>query len=523
MELAREKIVLNKHIGRDMTQVLLEGDIIVPDVKPDISSILKTEAQIIIPRVNPLAGRISYSGKLVIKILYMSKDGDNSVHSISTFAPVDDFLNMEGVGTHMWINLTAKIAHIDYRIINDRKLNYRAVVDILVTVAESVPVDMVRGIGGLPATQQKTTVFAMNSLVEKKFDEFTIKDDLVLPAGKPAVGELLSVGVALADKEVRVAGGRVDISGGLVVTPLYKGAGEDSVIEFAEFELPFSGSIDVASAREGNFGDVVLSVLESAVAINPNEDGEERVLALEAIIGADVRISDSQEMVVLEDAYCIDQNLSIKKVPLDYQRLVCRNKNQFNVKEVVSLQDAPEMMQILTVDGTAYLEDKKVIDDKVVVEGIVAANILYVANSDAAPLYSYQAVLPIRQVIETKGARMGMDADVEQTVDHISFNMLSGNEVELRFTLGMDTLVQENIRAEYIADIEFSPINSEEMDMMPSMVVLCVQKGESLWGIAKKYNASLEELAAINDIDSAAELKEGQKLLVVKKIGADDF
>ena len=522
MELVREKIVLNKHIGREKSQVLLEGDIIVPDIKPDIASVLKTEATIVISKTNAMANRISYSGKLAIKILYMAKDGDASVHSISTFAPVDDFFNMEGVSPDMWVNLSSNIANIDYRIVNDRKLNYRAVVDIAMSVSENTSMDVVRSVEDLPAAQQKMAFFTMNNMIEKAADEFTIKDEVVLPGNKPAVRELLSCGTAISGKEVRVLGGRVDVSGELVVTPLYKGVNEESVIEFAEFELPFSGSIEVAGARDGDFGDVVLNVLDSVVTVNPDENGDDRILAMEVIVGADIRISQNQELEILEDAYCIDQSLAISREGLDYQHLVCRNKNQFNVKEIVTLEDAPEILQILSVGGVVHLEDKKVVDDKVVVEGIVSADILYVANSDTSPLYNYKAVLPIRQVIETKGARLGMEADVEQSIEHVGFNMLSGNEVEVRFLLSADTVVQENVRAEYISDIEFNPLNREEMDSMPSMVVLCVQKSDSLWGIAKKYNASLEELAAINDMESGAELRDGQRLLVVKKVSADD-
>jgi len=522
MELVRDKIVLNKHIGREKSQVLLEGDIIVPDIKPDIASVLKTEASIVISKTNAMANRISYSGKLAIKILYMAKDGDASVHSISTFAPVDDFFNMEGVSPDMWINLSSNIANIDYRIVNDRKLNYRAVVDIAMSVSENSSMDVVRSIEELPVAQQKTSIFTMNNMIEKAADEFTIKDEIVLPGNKPAMRELLSCGTAISGKEVRVMGGRVDISGDLVVTPLYKGVSEESVIEFAEFELPFSGSIEVAGARDGDFGDVVLNVLDSSVTVNPDENGDDRILAMEVIIGADIRISQNQELEILEDAYCIDQNLAISRESLDYQHLVCRNKNQFNVKEIVVLEDAPEILQILSVNGVVHLEDKKVVDDKVVVEGIVSTDILYVANSDVSPLYNHKAVLPIRQVIETKGARLGMEADVQQSIEHIGFNMLSSNEVEVRFLLAADTLVQENVRAEYISDIEFSPLNREEMDSMPSMVVLCVQKSDSLWSIAKKYNASLEELAAINDMDSGTELRDGQRLLVVKKVNADE-
>lgn len=522
MELVREKIVLNKHIGREKSQVLLEGDIIVPDIKPDIASVLRADAQIVISKVNPMANRISYSGRLVIRILYMAKDGNSSVHSISVHAPVDDFFNMEGVNPVMWINLSANVANMDYRVVNDRKLNYRAVVDITISASENSSVDMVRHIEGLATTQQKTATFTINNLVEKATDEFTIKDDIILPSTKPAIRELLSCGASISGKEVRIASGRCDISGELVITPLYKGTGEDSVIEFAEFQLPFSGSIDITSTGDGNFGDVVLNVLESVVTVNPDEDGEDRILAAEVVIGADIRISSNQDLTILDDAYCIDQNLDISKQNLDYQYLVCRNRNQFNVKEIVTLADAPEILQILSVSGQIHLEDKKVVDDKVVVEGIVSADILYVANSDEAPIYNHRAVLPVRQVVEARGARLGMEAEVEHSIDHVGFNMLSGDEVELRFLLIMDTLVQENIRAEYISDIEFSPLDREEMDLMPSMVVLCVQKGDTLWSIAKKYNASIEELAAINDMDSTAGLVDGQKLLVVKKVGGDD-
>jgi len=522
MELVRERIVLNKHIGREKSQILLEGDIIVPDIKPDIASILKTEASIVISKVNPITNRVSYSGKLVIKILYMAKEGDASVHSISTFAPVDDFFNMDGVSPSMWVNLSADIANVDYRVVNDRKLNYRAVIDVTMNVSENSSIEMVKSIEDLPIAQQRSTIFTMNNLIEKATDEFTIKDEIVLPGNKPAIRELLSCGATITNKEVRVLGGRVDISGALSLTPLYKGVSEESVIEFAEFDLPFSGSIEVDAARDGGFGDVVLTVLESVITVNPDEEGEDRLLAVEAIIGADIRISQNQEFSVLEDAYCIDQNLIVSKESLDYQHLVCRNKNQFNVKEIVTLEDAPEILQILSVGGTVHLEDKKVVDDKVVVEGVVSADILYVANSDNNPLYNYKTVLPIRQIVETKGARLGMEADVEQSIDHIGFNMLSGKEVEARFLLSVDTLVHESVRAEYIADIEFSPLDKSEMDSMPSMVVLHVQKSDSLWSIAKKYNASLDELAAINDMEDGIELKEGQKLLVVKKVMTDD-
>jgi len=50
---------------------------------------------------------------------------------------------------------------------------------------------------------------------------------------------------------------------------------------------------------------------------------------------------------------------------------------------------------------------------------------------------------------------------------------------------------------------------------------MVAEKSDSLWSVAKKYNADLEELAAINDMETSAELAAGQKLLVVKKVSEE--
>ncbi|MCL2854105.1 MAG: DUF3794 domain-containing protein [Defluviitaleaceae bacterium] len=521
MELVRENIILNKHVGREKSQLLLEGDIIVPEAKPDIASVLKNGAKVSVSKVTAGAGRISFSGKMRVDVLYLADNGEISVHSVGTQVFIDDFINMEGVEPQMWVNLTAEIANVDYRIVNDRKLNYRAVIDITAEAWDNKEFNAVRNIEGLGDTQQKNTFFTATNMTAKQMDHFTIRDEVALPPIKPDIRELLQVGVEIAGKEVRLADGRVDVSGNLIISPLYKGSEEDSIIEFADFELPFSGSLDVAAASEVAFGDVNLYITDHVVDIIADAEGADRVLSMEVTIGADIKISESRSVDILADAYCIDQNLNIAAENIEYQRLVCRNRNQFSLKEVVGFADAPEILQILQVDGIARVEDISVAEDKVVVEGIVEADILYVANSDTAPLANYTAHLPIRQVIETKGATPAMAAQISYNIDQINFNMLGGSEVELRFNLNFDTLVQEPSQVQFIQEIEFNPLDKDALEALPSMVVLVAEKGDSLWSIAKKYNADLEELAQINQLETTDALISGQKLLVVKKVSEE--
>ena len=57
-----------------------------------------------------------------------------------------------------------------------------------------------------------------------------------------------------------------------------------------------------------------------------------------------------------------------------------------------------------------------------------------------------------------------------------------------------------------------------EIDGMASMTVYVIQPGDTLWKVAKRYNTSIDEILAINDIEDPDRVYPGQKLLILKKI-----
>lgn len=521
-DIVREKIILDQNIGEETTQILLEGDIIVPDIKPDMSIILQADSEIVIDRTEVSPDRINYIGKLNIQVLYLAKGSEKPVHSMNITAPVDDFINIEGITKEMWVEVKADIQNIDYNMINDRKINYRAVVDITVNATESEVQEVVVNIEGLPSSQQQKVNLILNKNVSNRSDRFIIKDDITVPTGKPNIREILQTNIEVANQDVRVGNERVSITGDLIVTTLYKGDTDQSILEFMEHEVPFNGNIEVSEAREGMFADVVLNIQDKYIQVMVDEDGEDRVIELEVAMGVNVRVSAQEDIEVLEDAYCINKYVEIDKSLIKYPYLVCRNKNQSSIKEVVQLDNAcPNILQIFRVKGKAHLDDVKVIADKVVTEGIIETDILYIAKSDDTPLYSYKTMIPYRQVIETKGSAPGMDVNVDISVDHISFNMLSDNEIDLRFTITFNTIVSKLMEACMIKDIQFVDMEKEILDKMPSIIVYAVQKWDSIWKIAKRYNTSVDEIVALNDIENPEVIYPGQKLLILKKVCLD--
>ena len=66
LEAATEKITLNSRGSGENVQLLTEGDMIVPDINPDIYQILKADEDVVIDKVKTEQGRINFSGRLLV-------------------------------------------------------------------------------------------------------------------------------------------------------------------------------------------------------------------------------------------------------------------------------------------------------------------------------------------------------------------------------------------------------------------------------------------------------------------------
>jgi len=94
--------------------------------------------------------------------------------------------------------------------------------------------------------------------------------------------------------------------------------------------------------------------------------------------------------------------------------------------------------------------------------------------------------------------------------------MLSPRETEVRFQLAFNTQVAKEVETSIISNITIEEMAPELLANQPSMRVYIVQPGDTLWKIAKRYNTPLDEIVAINELESPSKITTGQKLLMLK-------
>ena len=516
IDILKKDIIVDRTLSKEVSQILCEGDIIVPDIKPDISMILQSDAHIVIEKLEPTADRVNVVGKLQVSVLYLAKTAETPIHSLTHSYVIDDFINVEGLSKEALVDLKNDIEALEFSIVNDRKISYRSVINFQLASVVADHREAVVEVAGLPLSQQQQDTIHLSKTLASRSERFVIKTGLDVPSGKPNISEILSTSFEIRNKNVRAIDGRVQVTGDLNVTVLYRSDSEQ-LLDFFEIDEPFTSSVEMDDATEDMFADGTLKIVDKYVQVLANEDGEDRLVAAEATIVLDARVSSKQAISYLRDAYSTTENLQLDTVTISYPRFIARNKNQATVKEIITLPEGlPGIMQVYRVKSKANLIETQLTKDKVIVEGHLAVDIIYIAKDDTVPLFSHQATIPYRQVVETAGSAAGMDAVTDLGVDGVHFNLLSETEVEVRATVSINTTVTQQLQANLVKNIDAVPIDVDFIDNQASITVYVVTKGETLWQIAKRYYTTVEELIELNDIPNPEHLVAGQKLIILK-------
>lgn len=517
-ELAKETMEMTwkEQTGRQSGQILLEGDMIVPDSQPDLKEILRCTGKVHIgdKRIND--ERIGFSGELEVTVLYTPKNGERSLYTMKATLPLEDFIHIDGLGKDAEVTLETELEHLDCEIINDRKIGVKAVIGVNAMAEQERSMEIVCDAEGDGVECLRGTLQMETDVAEVK-DRFTVKEELVLPSAKPQIGEMLWEGIALTEHDVRPMDGKVMVRGNLKISVLYTDGQEGHLGSYTE-RIPFSGYLEGEGIDPHAVMDAELWLEDAKVTPMVDEDGETRQLAVDVTVGARLKAREAVEKEILMDAYVPGQKMELQREMIVYPVTVANGKNQFTLKERVELGngEAP-MLRAEEVWGEVRLEDVRAMTDAVEAEGVLVADILYYCEDDTDPICMVQRGIPFTQMMELKGVNEGDNANVRIRLDDMDFQMLSETEGELRATMTMESTVRREETAEAVTDIILLD-EPEERTSSAGAVIYMVQPGDTLWSIAKEYETTIEDILAVNDIENPALIYPDQKLLIVKII-----
>ena len=499
-------------MGRESSQSLLEGDMIVPDSKPDLQELLRCEGKVRLKESRISDDRLSFSGELEVCVLYRAKNGEKPLYAMKVLLPVEDFLHMEGLRKGMEVSLTAETEHLDCRIINDRKIGVKAVIRMDASAEEkktAMPLTELQGEGVETLIER----LRMERETVTGKDRFTVKEEVTISPSCPELGEILTENISLTEQEIRPMDGKAMVRGNLCIRLLY--ADEEGNLGSLAEKIPFSGYLedDNISAKTDLMGQLTVENYKLTPAVD--EDGETRLLTVDVTVGAVLQGRETEEISILSDAYGPCGTLSLKKEKITYPVTVAEGKNQFTLQERIRLDEGEEpMLRAEVVWGNVKLSEGNSREDAVEAEGVLTVDILYHCADDGMPVALLSRGIPFTQTMEGKGGSSADEADITLRLDDMDFQMLSETEGELRATLTMEAAVRRLEEAELVTEALWN--EAEDGIHGAGAVIYVVQKGDSLWKIAKKYRTTVDNIAAVNELENPELIYPGQKLLIIR-------
>ncbi|MFA9463583.1 MAG: SPOCS domain-containing protein [Velocimicrobium sp.] len=515
MELFMQKINMSQKKNRSDMQITLDDDFNVTDSKPDIDKVVKEQGTIIIQEITPMNDRFMIKGALLFNLLYISQESKRPVHNMSGEIPFEESVNMEGITGEEVILCNWELEDMSIALINSRKINVRAIIRFDFCAENTEQESVVTGVEEDDLHYIKDKFNLTQTVISKK-DTFRIKDEVSLPMGKDNVSELLYSNMELLEGETKVMEDRIAVRGVLRVFVLYIGENENRGIEFYETDVPINGNVECIGANDSMVLDVDMSLNNKDIQMKPDEDGEERILDIEAVINLTIKLYQEDELEILKDIYSTKSQLDIQRKNAEYKNLLMKNNSKLRVVDTLKLEDGQKpILQICNGSASVKIDEEHIVENGILVDGIVSVQVLYITEEDARPVGAVRGDIPFTHTIEIKDINKDSSYEIKSCIDQLSLVLVDETEIEVKATVCLEAIVFNELKQDMILSVDETGSLEEVRKTFPSIVGYIVKSGDTLWDIAKAFYTTKEEIEELNELDSER-LSEGQKLIICK-------
>lgn len=514
----REKQLKTTNIKTEkQVQITLEEDKNVPDSNIDIEKIVLATGTIKLMESEAMIDRIRVNGTLEGKILYIGSDSGQKCAVMDVSVPFEEYFHVESLLPTDHVTILPEMEDLNVTLIHSRKVAIRAVLNFFLSVADEVGIHAVEEVEA-DGVQALYKTISLTQLAVNKKDIVRLREEMALPASKPNIYTPLWNTVELEKVEYKLYDHKIQIQGELHVFLLYIGEEEHMPLQYMEWQIPVQTELECYECMEEMIGNIGISMNSYNLEIKPDEDGEMRIVLVEAGIQLDLKIYEEEEIRMLEDVYHCKKELIPKYESFPCQHLIVKNSAKMKLNQKVAIRPSSgRVLQILSMNGTCKIDEKEVVAGGVQIEGVIDGTVLYLTSDDNAPIASMPVLIPFSYFLEAKEMKEEDQYMIRGSMDQLNTAFSDGDEMEVRVEVRFDMVVLAREDEKIITDVEEKDWDFKELQKMPGIVGYLVKPEDTLWKIAKKYHTTVEELRRRNE-KIGEEVVAGERILIVKEI-----
>lgn len=509
MELIKERAVTGEVVYADSFCVSGDGDLIVPDVKPDIMKVLQVDADVCVASENISDGKLTVGGKMNFTVIYLPEGEQNAPQAIHTSVEFSHKIDNPDIKGDCTATVNADISKVDFHVINSRKISLKATAEICCEI-------MRRRFAEFAASASEWAELCreeieLNTLVGVHGEEFFVKDFFEIPAGKASAQEILRLEYKICDKEIRALTEKLVLKGTLELNMLYLGA--DGEIEYVDERMPFTEVFDFPDLTEEDICDVNIRVCD--FNYESAEDGNGRIINVELSAVAEMKSERKEIYEIITDCFMPGRKTKLTYEETEIKCAAATAVMQETLREsaVAPTGDAA-IKTVYNAAAKVFVTKAEARNSKISVCGRAEVFILYISDNPDKPICAFKKDIPFDYLLDCPGASEGAEVCVDSEVCHVGYHLNAAGEVEIRCILSLAARVFEKRRLKLIGEAETEEI---PRDKRKGIVIYFVQPEDNLWKIAKEYCVSPSDIAEFNDISEASKISVGQRLIIPAK------
>ena len=502
LDTIKEKICVNKIVATKKEVILVEGDMIVPDSKPDILNTICTSGIVCIYKKEIQEGRVKIEGSINTYIMYMADDSNDKVRGLTTNLDFIESITVPNCRENMTCKLTTNLKSIEAKVINGRKVGIKAAIEVQIIIYENEEVEVISDIQEKNDIQILNEDIKVNSLLGVGDTRIYAKENINID-NIDNLAEILKVCVTICGKDTKISYNKILTKAEADIKIMY--LTEDNRINTVNSKIPIVGFIDMPNISEENILDIEYEIKN--IILRPNSAEEHSIyVELEVLVTANVY--EEKQIKLIQDLYCPNEDIEFNKKSIT---TITNKEKRSKVKQIrqrISL-DGLEDKNIIDVDVVPIIEKENIVGNKKMCEGELELE--FILSNDELQVDTRIEKIPFS--IEIDGLNDSQDTNNEVRIEVLNkdFIIQDNNMVDSNIDLDVNTNSYRNSNMNIIDKIENTG-EKEQEDY--SVIMYIVKKGDTLWNIAKRFNTTIDEIVRVNGIENPDVINAGQKIFI---------
>ncbi|MCI8383868.1 MAG: DUF3794 domain-containing protein [Clostridia bacterium] len=506
LETVNENLCVNKLIATKKDIIMVEGDMIVPDSKPDILNTICTSGVVCVYKKDVLTEKVRIDGNINTCIMYLADDTQDKVRGINTSLDFSEVIQVQNAKEGMNSLIQTKLKSIECKVINGRKVGIKATLEVDIKIYTKEEVEIVNHIQNAEGIQLLKEDLRVNSLVGMGENKIYTKDNITID-NIDNLAEILKTDLAIVDKDVKISYNKILAKAEAHVKIMY--LTEDNRVNSVDTKIPIVGFIDIPNVTEENICDLDYEIKN--MIMKPNAS-EEHSIYIELEIGVTAICYEEKQINLIQDLYSPCENLEFnkKKITTITNKQVRKEIKQ--IRENIEIEGM-ENKNIIDVDVCPVIEKQENSNSRIIYTGNLEIN--FVLSNQDLQMEVRNAKIPFEYTLDGIEEAENVNSKLEMEVANQDFIVQDGGMVTSNVDLVMNNDMYRSTNMNIMNEIQ---TNGEREAEDYSLILYVVKKGDTLWKIAKKYGSTIDDIVRTNGIEDENLINIGQKLFIPRYV-----